>query len=66
MTADDFLAWIDHMGWYNVRAAKELGVSRNTITRYAKEGAPVHIALACSALAFGLPRWSLNQKGQPC
>lgn len=57
MTAKDFTAWMDHMGWNIQRTAIGLGIGRNTVSLYMKDGAPEHIGLACSALAYGLPRW---------
>lgn len=57
MSADDFNAWLDHMGISGLEAARRLGVSKNTVPRYKIEGAPLHIGLACAALAFGLPPW---------
>lgn len=57
MTAEDFTAWMAHMKWSVAQTARELGLSRNTVTKYQAEGAPAHIALACAAVAFGLPKW---------
>lgn len=57
MTADEFRAWISHIGWNDTKVAIELGLSRHAVTKYKKEGAPNHIAYACAALAFGLPKW---------
>lgn len=57
MTADDFNAWLTHMGLTGRKAARQLGVADNTIVKYRREGAPEYIALACAALAFGLPAW---------
>ena len=60
---NDFAAWLVLMGRGQGRisdraASRALGLSRRTVKAY-REGAqvPVHIALACSALAFGLPPW---------
>ena len=57
MTADDFTAWMAHMGLNKLQTASALAISRNTVTKYMSEGAPDYIALACSALAQGLPKW---------
>lgn len=57
MAAEDFGAWIDHMGWSDSEVARQLDLSRNSVAKYRKEGAPANIALACAALAFGLPGW---------
>lgn len=57
MSGDDFAAWLAHMGYNIGDAATALGVGRNTVPRYAKEGAPRHIGLACAALARGMKEW---------
>ena len=57
MTADDFRAFLDHMGWNRIDAAEHLGLSRNSVTKYLSEGAPLTVALACAARSFGLPPW---------
>lgn len=58
MDAKDFNAWLDHMGFNDSEATKALGLgSRNTLAKYKLEGAPLYIALACGALAYGLPPW---------
>jgi len=57
MTADDFNAWIAHMGWNDSKVAAMLNLSRNTVVKYKAEGAPGYIGYACAALAFGLPAW---------
>lgn len=58
MTADDFVAWMKLRGFNILQTADALGIGRNTVTKYIAEGAPKSIALACAALAFGLPPWS--------
>lgn len=57
MTADDFNAWMEHMELNVSKTARRLGLSRNTVAKYQTEGAPDHIAYACAAIAFGLPKW---------
>ncbi|KNY16933.1 hypothetical protein AKG11_11470 [Shinella sp. SUS2] len=58
MTADDLNAWLEHMKFNDAEATRRLGLgSRNTLAKYKVEGAPLHIGLACGALAFGLPPW---------
>lgn len=57
MTAEDFNAWIAHMGLNVSTAAKALDLSRNSVMKYQREGAPGYIGFACAAIAFGLPAW---------
>ena len=64
MTGEDFSAWMKHMGFGIGEAAAKLGVGRNTVPRYMKEGAPDHIAYACAAIAFGLPKWTSQSASQ--
>ena len=60
MTGEDFTAWMEHVGMNKIKAAAALGLGRNTVARYMIEGAPEYIALACAAIAFGLPAWKKN------
>ena len=57
MTPESFAAFIARMGWTDTRAARELGCGRNSISNWTRPGArvPRYIALACQALANGLP-----------
>lgn len=57
MSGEDFAAWLDHMGLSDAAAARALELSRNSVAKYKIAGAPRHVALACAALAFGLPAW---------
>lgn len=57
MTGEDFTAWMAHMKFRKADAAEALGLGRNTVPRYMEEGAPLYIALACTALAQGMPAW---------
>ena len=57
MTGDDFTAWMKHMNLDIGEAADRLGISRNTVPRYRRDGAPKHIGYACAAIAMGLPEW---------
>lgn len=63
MTADNFKAWRKEMELSQSAAAKELGLSVDTLTNYEAgirrdNGKPViiprHVALACAALKAGL------------
>lgn len=67
MTPDCLSAWRQHMGYSQRKAAAELGVTLPTYQRLERgaewaDGSPVQIdrrtALACAALAAGLPEWS--------
>lgn len=51
MTAAEYKAALDALDLTQQQAAKSLGVSYRTSQRYAKQGAPLHIALALEALA---------------
>ena len=57
MEANDFCAWLEHMGYSDSEAERKLGVTRKTIRGWREKGAPHYIALAASALAYGLPPW---------
>lgn len=57
MTADEFNAWKSSIGISGLEAARRLGISKNTVTRYSRQGAPHNIALACAAIAVGLKPW---------
>lgn len=56
MTAQDFIDWRERLGFNRTDAAEALGLGRNQPQRY-EEGQPIpkYIALACAALAHGLP-----------
>lgn len=56
MTAYQFKQWRERLGFNRVQAAEALGLGRNQPQRY-EEGQPIpkYIALACAAIAFGLP-----------
>lgn len=57
MTGEDFQAWADHMEFNDSQVARTLDLSRNTVVKYKREGAPAYIGFACAAIAFGLPMW---------
>lgn len=73
MTPEDFCAWRRRMGWKKNRAASELGIGVRTLDYYEAgarhDGQPVtiprHIALACAALAFGLPPYRDGERPAP-
>lgn len=60
MTGDDFTAWMKHMNLGISEAADRLGLGRNTVPRYMKDGAPSYIGYACAAIAMALPQWSVT------
>lgn len=55
MTGAGFRDFRARMGWTKKRLAEELEIDRRSVARYEEQGAPRHIALACAALAQGLP-----------
>ena len=58
MTAAGLEAFRERMGWSKSELAANLGCDRKTLNRYlsgATAPIPRYIALACSALAHGLP-----------
>lgn len=60
MTPSDFTAWVALMrsnGWTKAECAKRLGCGVNQINVWAAKGAPLYIALACSALCQGWGEW---------
>lgn len=56
MTSTSFVAFRERMGWTKSTMADELQIDRRTERKY-ETGAPIprHIALACAALAQGVP-----------
>ena len=58
MTGEDFQAFLDHMGWSEREAARQLQLSRNSVAKYKREGAKPDIDYACAAIAAGLEPWS--------
>ncbi len=57
MTPQSLTAWMTRLGLNKVQAASSLGIARSTLDRYLSGGAPIPkvVALACAALAYGLP-----------
>jgi len=62
MNAKEFCDWMARMDLNNLEAAAALGISRNTVPRYKKEGTPLYIDLACAALSYGLPPMGTGDK----
>jgi len=55
MDANAFCNWMKRMNLNSLKTSQALGISPNTITRYRREGTPLYVDLACSALSYGLP-----------
>lgn len=49
--------WREERRWSKAKASEQLGIGRNTYAAYEQDGAaiPRAVALACAAIAFGLP-----------
>ncbi|GKS93226.1 hypothetical protein [Acidovorax sp. SUPP2825] len=67
MTSDDLRAWQSAMGYSYAQAHAELGVSSATYARMLSAGASLdrRTALACAALAAGLPEWEPSARPPP-
>jgi transcriptional regulator with XRE-family HTH domain len=63
MTPSTLLAWRERLGFNRAEAARKLGLSRNTYCAYEAgiNRIPLYIALACAAVAYGLPPIGLSQ-----
>lgn len=59
MTPADLRAWIEMRNLTDTEAAAEIGCSPNQLRKWLRGELPIKrtVALACSALAFGLPPW---------
>lgn len=58
MTSSDLDAWLTLMDWSVREACRQLEISNDRWRRMmAGQRIPRHIALACAAIAFGLPAW---------
>lgn len=57
MTAEYFNDWLKRTGLSGLEAARCLGIAPNSVVKYRREGAPRHIALACSAVYHKLEPW---------
>ncbi|CDX26760.1 conserved hypothetical protein [Mesorhizobium plurifarium] len=61
MDSGTFIAWQSHMRFTSAEAARQLGKSADTISRYRRFGVPeseaLIVGLACTAIAMKLPPW---------
>jgi plasmid maintenance system antidote protein VapI len=57
MTPASFSAWMNRLKLNKSEAASALGIARSTLDRYLAGSVPIpqSIALACAAVAHGLP-----------
>jgi hypothetical protein len=57
MTPTDLIAFQRRLGWRRNRLGEELGISQDRLRRMLDGHSPIprHIALACAALALGVP-----------
>lgn len=64
MTPATLIAWRKRLSWNKAEATRRLGLSRTSYDRYeaGKTTIPLYIALACNALAHGLPAYGLELK----
>ena len=64
MTPADYTAWRTRLRLNKRQAAEALGASRNACTGYeqGRERIPLYVALACSAVAMGLPPYGQREK----
>ena len=57
MRPEAFRAWMDEHAYSQREAAATLGIARETVKTYRREGAPRTVALACAAVAADLEPW---------
>ncbi len=57
MKPESLQAWMDRLHFNKVQASAALGIARSTLDRYLDGSVtiPKSIALACAAIAHGLP-----------
>lgn len=48
--AREFRAWKKRMDWSNIKIAERLGISRTSLIKYLKKGAPHTVKLACETV----------------
>ena len=57
MTVEAFNRWIADRNISKLEAARQLGLNKNTVTKYCREGGPLWLGLACAAISQGLKPW---------
>jgi len=57
MSPKSLASWRERLGFNKAAASRALGISRNTLDAYeaGRYPIPLYIALACAAVANGLP-----------
>lgn len=62
ISAADFIAWQQAIGYSDAMAARQLGASSSSIVRYRAKGGSATLGLACAALAIGAGTWTNGTK----
>jgi hypothetical protein len=69
MTADDFEDFYQlvkrEYSVSDTMMAKVLGCSRPSLNKWRKQGAPLYIGLACTAVINGLDPWTRHRSSPP-
>ncbi len=58
MTGPEFAAWRARHGWTQADAAGALGIGRETLIKYEREGPSRAVMLACAALELGITSYA--------
>ena len=66
MTPTDLQRFVDERHWTRKEFGAALGISQDRLRRMLAGEAPIprHMALACAALAYGLPPWPGTNRAQ--
>lgn len=58
MKAEDFIAFLERMGWSDAEAMRQLDIgSHHTLQRMKAKGTTRTLALACAAIIRGIAPW---------